>query len=173
MKDLFYKILKSKSFYFYLILIGFITFTQGKSILDNFTNEGRVFIPKKSIVLNENKKIVNFPTNERSIAIFWATWCAPCKVEMARIKNSVLSGKIKGRQIFAINPFESKHIVTKFLKKNEYPFTFITAPKLSKGLNISRTPTIVFFDENKVERISSGLSLIGIYWAEYFLGKEF
>ena len=173
MKDLFYKILKTKSFYFYLTIISFIAFTQGESVLKNFTNEGREFIPKKSIVLNEDKKTINFPTNERSITIFWATWCTPCKVEMARIKNSVISGKIKRRQIFAINPFESKHIVTKFLKKNEYPFTFMTAPKLSKELNISRTPTIVFFDKNKVERISSGLSLIGVYWAEYFLRKEF
>ena len=135
-------------------------------------NEGVVLSSESYEVLNKNigKDSISFPSsNSNSIAIFWATWCGPCKIEMNRLKASVENGKIPAGAIIAINPFESKEVSQKFLATNPYPFTFVDAPLVSQKLNISATPTTVYFENEKISSISSGMSLFGIWRAEFFL----
>ena len=111
-----------------------------------------------------------FPQPEKKyLAIFWATWCGPCKVEMNRYHASVESGKIKGENIIAINPFEDDPVVTNFLKQHPYPFTFIEGKHLSSLLNVEVTPTTLLIENSTVISRSSGMSVIGIWKAENFL----
>ena len=57
------------------------------------------------------------------------------------------------------------------IQKEKYPFTFIRDEKntLANHLNIQQTPTVVYFEKTLIKKISSGISLIGVFQAESFL----
>jgi len=139
--------------------------------MNNNEQEGKSIETNTYKVLNEINKEIIFPTNTNSIIFFWASWCMPCKVEMERLKTSVNNKKINSNQIIAINPFETNEQTHRFLKKNAYPFIFIDAKNISKDLGINATPTIALIKDNKVEQISSGISLWGIWKIESFLNE--
>ncbi len=162
---------KKRSNIFFLIIIIFVIYRQGPSLVNNFSNEGIQLDSQDYLIinsLNSHAKVL-FPPKGHAIAIFWATWCGPCKIEMSRLKDSVQEGKIPQGAVYAINPFESNDKVKKFLAESPYPFTFIEAPLISSQLKISVTPTTVFLDSGKVLSMNSGLSIFGIWRAENFL----
>ena len=135
------------------------TYVNGQLVGSQQNTEGRKYTVAKNL-LHKGKN---------TIAIFWASWCGPCKVEMERLKTSVEAGKIDQKRIFAINPFEDENNIKEFIRKNPYPFTFIYYEQELDRLNINVTPTTIFFVGNTIERMESGMSVIGIWNAENFL----
>lgn len=163
---------KKKSNVFTLILLTFLVWKKTPEVLKNYNSEGLKLKPQEYQVLNSLnlKEKALFPLEKsNSLVIFWATWCAPCKLEMKRLKSSIENGKIPRKRIFAINPFESNEVIRKYLKKNSYPFTFIDAHNISYQLQVDITPTTLFLEKETVTSRSSGLSIIGIWKAEFFL----
>jgi thiol-disulfide isomerase/thioredoxin len=154
-----------------LIVVAYLIYQKGPILFANFQNEGTFLGSKEFVVLGDksNTKVSFPPVDTKAMAIFWATWCGPCKIEMERLKSSVEAGKIPKEKIFAINPFESEDVSRTFLKQNNFPFVFIHAPDISKKLDIQLTPSTIFVDKGRVESISSGLSVIGIWKAEFLL----
>lgn len=151
------------------LVLGLLLYIQIPSILNNVKNEG---MPLTAGTFNQItpqgiKQSIAFPPGDsNAIVIFWATWCPPCKLEMARLKESVESGKIPNNKIFAINPFEEKQTISRFLSKKNYPFIFLEAPEISRMLKIEKTPTTLFLKAGKISSMSSGLSIFGIWRAE-------
>lgn len=145
---------------------------HGPRIYNNFKNEDQTITPiNHSVLLNPGTSL-EFPLqNKNSLIIFWASWCAPCKLEMNRLKKSVEEKKISPDQIFAINPFEEKEIELAFINKEKYPFIFLRDElnTLKIQLKIEQTPTVLLFEKTHLKKISSGISLIGIFQAETFL----
>lgn len=164
--------LSKKSNLFTLFVLAFVIWRQAPILLSNSHNKGKVLETKSYQILNADKTSLTteFPPKEgKAIAIFWATWCGPCKIEMERLQKSVQEGNIDKNKIFAINPFENAEVSKKFLVENRYPFTFVEAPDVSKLLNVEVTPTTIFVENGSVSSASSGMSLIGIWRAEFFL----
>tara|TARA_Y100001936_G_scaffold243374_1_gene282125 strand:+ start:1766 stop:2275 length:510 start_codon:yes stop_codon:yes gene_type:complete len=158
----------------FLLLLGFLIASQAPTIANNFRKEGSKLEGLKSLVINsakEGEKAQFPPKEEKAMAIFWSTTCAPCKLEMARLKASVENGKIPKSSLFAINPFEGRGEIKKFLAKNDYPFTFIEAPGVGQALNVQGTPTTIFIDKGRVVSVKTGISLTGIWKAEAFFEK--
>lgn len=157
--------------FFFLLVCIYAAYSMIPVMKNNFSKEGQSIETSEYQILGANvtnQKIL-FPTKERAIAIFWATWCAPCKVEMARLSASVDKGEIPVGAILAINPFETSEKVRSFLKEHFFPFTFIEDKGISRLLNVNTTPTTLFIEDHKIVNLSSGLSLIGIWKAEQFL----
>lgn len=155
-------------------LLILVIIKQAPVIFENFKNQQRLIPTKKVLLVSSdgNDGLISYPQKKkRTLAIFWSTSCAPCKLEMKRLKSSVESGKISRDAIFAINPFESVSQIRKFIKKNPHPFRFISDHEISSELSIQVTPTSVRFDGEKIESISSGMSLTGILSTEYFLSR--
>lgn len=156
---------------FTLLVVALVVFLQAPSFFNNIRQAGTI-LPSKpyEVIGNKTPTSVHFPPeNSRGIAIFWATWCGPCKVEMARLKSSVENGNIPREKIFAVNLFEDQQVIKKFLAQNNYPFTFISAPEVAQEINVKATPTTLFLDNGMITSMSSGMSLIGIWKAEFFL----
>lgn len=155
-----------------LFLLALVAWRQLPLMWQNFQSEG-INIPPQTYPVIASKDLTtqrDFPSSEeRAVILFWATWCGPCKIDMKRLQASVEAGKIKPHQIVAISPFENPITIKKFLKDNPYDFTFIHAPNIASTLNIEVTPTTAFIDKGVVRSLSSGLSLIGIWRAEFFL----
>lgn len=147
------------------LMIAFIVIQVGPSFVSNLQNEGAT-LPRT--VMNEIKSgsEIAIPLRGNSIVIFWATWCAPCKVEMNRLAQSVSAGKIPSDRILAINSFEDERTIRNFLKTDDYPFQFFANQDLAEHLSISRTPTTLFIENGTITKMSSGLSFIGIWQAE-------
>lgn len=161
----------AKKHFFTVLLVAFVLYIQIPRWIANSQQRGNEISSQTYRVLNPNSETEATPfplEKDRSMVIFWATWCAPCKLEMARLKTSVENGAIPANKIFAISS-EPAPTIQKFLKENPFPFLFIEAPQLADKLKIEATPTTVFFEKNKIESMSTGISLTGIWRAEFFL----
>lgn len=154
----------------FILILAFFVLQQIPVLKNNFSKKNEVIPPREVLLINaKSTRIVFPPKDTRAITIFWASWCGPCKIEMARLKESVESGAIPKELLFAVNPFESDMEAEKFLKENNYPFTFIEASTLASELGVRVTPTTVFIEKGMITKMSSGMSIWGIWEAENFL----
>lgn len=140
--------------------------TRLPSILEQFKQEGTVFTP----ILIDGKLFP--PKNEKSVLVFWATWCGPCTLELKRINSAIANKEISSKNIFAVNMGEPQELVDKAVKERNYNFQVLidTNGTLAKMFQVQATPTIVFIDEKgKIDWISSGISPSLIYRIKSFL----
>ena len=151
------------------VILGLVVAMNFTTWKNNFTHEGKVVSPRAVKLLPSQKETLFPPKEKNALLIFWASWCGPCKVEMNRLERSIKDGKIAPDSVFAINAFESDIDVERFLKENNYSFQFIGESSLGKDLGIDRTPTTIFLEKTKIVSMNSGMSLIGIWRAEWFL----
>ncbi|POB14600.1 MULTISPECIES: TlpA disulfide reductase family protein [unclassified Halobacteriovorax] len=152
-----------------VIALGVFIVKQAPIIANSFKIKERKIQTRTVKTIELNSKALEFPPQSKVVAFYWMTTCAPCKLEMLRLKKSVENGKIAKDSIYAINPFESTEKIRKYLKKSPYPFTFIEDNDLGYDLGIQVTPTTVFLDKGIVKSFSTGISFLGIYEAEKFL----
>ena len=153
-----------------LILVLIILYIQSPRIWNNYQKEN-ISIESFQTYNYNTKEIIHFPSNKKSIVIFWASWCAPCKLEMLRFDNAIKNAEIDKDAIYAMNPYETDQVINKF--KNNYQFNFIKADQvLVSSLGVSATPTIVYLEKNKVTYVTSGVSPLGILKARWFLSGD-
>ena len=148
-------------------MITKIEYINDFGIYKNFKMQGVSLSPVQVTEIKTKQPMLVFNKSENYIVIFWASWCAPCKVEMSRLKKSVNSGAIPQGNILAINLGESEKKIRKFMSQNKFPFTFIDDKGfMAQKFNVMVTPTTILVEKGKTISVSSGLSLIGIFRAE-------
>lgn len=99
--------------------------------------------------------------NRNQVLVFWATWCGPCKVEMARLNRMVKAGELQREDVLAISIMEEAKVVEDFMREKDYQFVGLvdSTGEAARQYNVSGTPTIVFVDEaGIVEWQTMGLS---------------
>ena len=104
---------------------------------------------------------ISFPFSKKTVVVFWATWCGPCKVELARVARLVEEGKIPKDQVVAVASDEDVNLVRRVADERAYPFTVAMDPghKLYAHFKVEVTPTLALVDEHqKIEWMTSGLS---------------
>jgi cytochrome c biogenesis protein CcmG/thiol:disulfide interchange protein DsbE len=154
----------------FVVVLLFLAYQRLPQIFAHLQLEGKVLAPQSREII-ASEAIVTYPPSGLSLTIFWATWCAPCKLEMNRLKSSVETGAIPSDRIFAISLWEEEKVVTEFLKKNSYPFTFLKSEAGDADLKIVATPTTMLVDKGVIRSLSQGMSLWGIWWIEFLFRK--
>lgn len=92
---------------------------------------------------------------------FWASWCAPCRVEMPDLISAWREHNGKGLQILAVNltDQERRKDVTRFVTEFGLPFPVLldTRGKVRELYALVSLPTTVFLDSAGIVRsVQSG-----------------
>ena len=150
-------------------LIVLVLLIQGPNWISNFQVTQKK-IPETEFLNLLTQEQAKLNHTQKYIMFFWASWCAPCKLEMHRYQKSIENGQINKNQFIAINPFEDLRSIKKFIADNKFDFQFWDDYKIiGDFLGIQATPTVTFVENMQVVHQSTGISLIGIFRAEYFL----
>lgn len=144
---------------FYLIIIVlFIKKIPG--IYENYKSQNQ-FAPSVSVRHLSGEEISVPVAHQKTVVVFWATWCGPCQVELKRLNQMILDHKIKANQVLAISVQESKETVDAFLKNNKFEFLIALdeSGQASEAYHVRGTPTVVFINEDsKIAWMTTGLS---------------
>jgi thiol-disulfide isomerase/thioredoxin len=81
---------------------------------------------------------------------FWATWCPPCKEELPSMDMLQRRYKDDGLLVVALNDYEKKKVVKKFLADTDFSFKVLYDPsgKVSEGYRASFLPTTFFINRD-------------------------
>ena len=159
-------------------LIAAAVILKAPSIMDNMGMEGKEILPNKLFQYNLKGQVnpVVFPIpGKRVVAIFWASWCAPCKIELSRINQALEKNELDKSNIFAISLDQSFEELDKAIVEKKYLFnTYLDKENnfLTK-MKITATPTIVLIDEfGKIHEQTTGASINPVGKIKKFLNKE-
>jgi len=85
---------------------------------------------------------------------FWATWCAPCRMEMPDIKAVYAKHKDGGFVVLAVNIGEASDAVSKFAKQFGLDFPIMQDSKttVARQYGLFSIPTSFFLDRQGVIR---------------------
>jgi thiol-disulfide isomerase/thioredoxin len=128
-------------------------------------------------VLDQEGKKIDFPPGpaQKRVVIFWASWCAPCKIELQRYQSSLDSGSLPPGSVQTVAIWDEPATVKSFIQSKGYTFPvyFSSDPNILKAYQVQATPTVALLDEaNNIYWVSSGISPLGIYRAENFINDS-
>ena len=80
---------------------------------------------------------------------FWATWCAPCRIQAQILEPVVRDLQGHGVQFLAADMAEPEDTVRGFLKQNPFPYPVLldSDGKISDDLGITALPTLMVVDK--------------------------
>ena len=101
---------------------------------------------------NLDEEIVDLKELKGQVVVinFWATWCPPCRREMASLERLYQATKDKGVTVLAVNVGEDDETVFSFLGEIEpsptFPILFDTKAQSLKDWGVKGLPTTYIVD---------------------------
>jgi thiol-disulfide isomerase/thioredoxin len=143
-----------------VLVIGIWLFKRAPKIYEAYQLENKV-APIFNFV-DLSLKPVQYPLPGKKTAfVFWATWCAPCKLEIARINKMISDQVVHKEDVIGITYNEDPSIILKTIQERNYEFQTVQdyQTEASNYFEVSGTPTVILLDENrKVKWVTSGIS---------------
>ena len=106
--------------------------------------------PPQFKILNLNGKMEGLEDYKGKVIFlnFWATWCPPCIVEMPAMDRLYKKYKDKGLVVLAVNDYEPRERVEKFLKNKDYSFPILIDPsgKVTESYRAMALPSSFIID---------------------------
>lgn len=144
---------------FFIVLV-FLIIKKSPEVIKMHNVEGTKFNSIEIQDLKMKKLILPVPKHKQ-VLLFWATWCGPCQIELARINKLIKEGYISKESVLAISIGEEFKTVSQFVNEKKYIFSvgIDVNEKVAQMLNIKSTPTLLFVDEaGEIMWMTSGLS---------------
>ncbi len=158
-----------------LLLLVFVAFQRAPQITKNYALEGSVFPTTR--ILSSSGASIEFPVNlnERTVALFWAIHCGPCKLEMDRIQRAIANKELAAEQVFAVHVGGTPEAVDRHMKRHGFTFPALVDPDgvLSNALDVNATPSLFLVaPQGKIKWASSGLGFSDIWRIKSFFAEE-
>jgi cytochrome c biogenesis protein CcmG, thiol:disulfide interchange protein DsbE len=85
---------------------------------------------------------------------FWATWCAPCKVEMPELESAAYRYSDQKLEVIAVNAGENSNIVAAYMNDLKLDFTVVLDldGKIVQQYEIAAFPTTFWIDADGIIR---------------------
>lgn len=109
-------------------------------------------IPSFSL-LDINGKTQIFPNGQKTLFVFWASWCVPCRAENETLKTQYATIQQRGIQIASINLDEDKNRWLLASKQDQLPWANAFAgqgfsSRIARFFTIHQIPQNVLLDES-------------------------
>lgn len=151
-----------------LILIGALAL-RGPLLLSLCQSQGQKVPRIDGLRTLSNQAVESL---SKKVVIFWASWCGPCKVELARINKYLAEGKLSPETIVTISIDSHRAELLRAIQESSYTFPVIwdADGSISNIFKVQVTPTIfVINDQEEIVWATSGLSPF-LYWRlQYYL----
>ncbi|MDX9730766.1 MAG: TlpA family protein disulfide reductase [Bdellovibrionales bacterium] len=143
-----------------IAVLAFVVVKQGPMYWKMWQKKGQG-APSGEVLALDTRSSLKLPLSQPHVLVFWATWCPPCKVELARLNKMVEAGKIKPDQVLAISVGEEAELVKQVAVEREYRFSVALDPEGRAGAayGAAVTPTIVLVNaDGTIGWMTMGLS---------------
>lgn len=160
-----------------LILLAIVVYVLAGKVpmwIAQWKAEGQVVQPGALEDLAGASVAYPSPSSGATVAVFWATWCGPCSVELDRLKKAVDAGELDPKKIVTISVGEEPALVRRTVQERGYPFVNLLdrTGALAQAFKVEATPTVAFLDGTKVTWLTAGLSPTLVYRAQRHLAPE-
>jgi peroxiredoxin len=145
----------------FLLVIAILLAQKIPVWIDQYDQEGAQANPLTVLSLEDSLPISLPLKNEPHLLVFWATWCRPCSIELARINNLIESHKIPASRVIAISSGEPQTLVQQHVRDKKYLFQVALDSDFQavKSYKVRGTPTLILIDQNgKIDWVTLGLS---------------
>ncbi|MCL4504651.1 MAG: TlpA family protein disulfide reductase [Chloroflexi bacterium] len=117
----------------------------------------RIGAPAPDITLGtpDGKTISVASLKGRAVVLnFWASWCPPCRAEMAALNQVDRDYRARGVMVLGINQMESAPVAAAFMREQQLQFTVAldTDGQATRLYRVSALPTTYFIDKTGVIR---------------------
>lgn len=103
------------------------------------------------------------------VLIFWATWCGPCKIELARYQKAIDEKLIPADRVIAVSVQESIEEVQSLVRERKYTFpVYVDLQGQSRQFyQVVATPTVIHLDQQgRIHWVGTGISPFGMTRAQ-------
>jgi len=147
----------------FYVFIAYILYLKIPSFYQMWKAQG-VQAPSAE-VLSLDQKQIKIPLLKKQVIIFWATWCAPCKIELDRMNKLIQENQLKAEDVLAISIQEDLKTVLDYTKNKNFKFEVALdeSGQVAQLYDVVGTPTLILVDANgivhwKTSGISPSLS---------------
>ncbi|MDH5657190.1 MAG: TlpA family protein disulfide reductase [Spirochaetia bacterium] len=154
----------------FLVLIAYVSYQQFPIFLNSFKMTGEP-APDFLLLDMDGNEIRLSDLKGKKIAInFWATWCAPCRVEIPVLNSLYPEIKNDSFELLAVSS-ETKKEIAEFTRATpiNYPVLIDSDFTAAENFNIIAYPTFVYIDENGIiTDIDSGVNFFLKWKLRYY-----
>lgn len=153
-------------------LLSFALYRRVPEVFKNYNLESQKFPSASLQNLNLTRTVFPYDDHTPFVALFWATWCGPCKLEMDRIQKAIHDNKLPAGRVFAIHIEGTTTEVMEHMTKFGYTFPALVDSDglLARTLDVNSTPSIFFVNpRGEIEWASSGIGVSDVWRMENFL----
>jgi peroxiredoxin len=129
---------------------------QGKGISGEAAPDKNAIAPDFNLLNIQGEEIhLSRLRGQPTLINFWATWCAPCRLEMPAMQDRFDKFSAEGLQILAVNFDEPLEDVQAFADEFNLTFNVLLDPGgiIQRAYRIRGYPTSFFLDANGVIRV--------------------
>ena len=111
--------------------------------------------PDFELSLVDGRRVSLSDLKGRAVVLnFWATWCPPCRAEMAALDQAQAGLEDRGVVVLGVNQRESESIVAGFVREQglAFPIALDPAGIANEAYRVAALPTTYFIDRDGIIR---------------------